>query len=231
VKPAKPRLQVDVRNTRPEDFPEIIALCQRVYPESPPWTEETLASHHAVFPEGQLVAVDSASGGIVGMAASLVIRWDDYAIDASWREFTAQGRFTNHDPSGRTLYGAEVMVDPSHARQGIGRKLYAGRRDIVKKLGLLRIRAGARLRGYGQVADRMTPEQYVHAVVEGTLAGPTLSFQLSEGFEVIAVVSGYLRHDPESLGYAAVVEWLNPEVAKAADYADRDQRFVRRPPQ
>jgi hypothetical protein len=29
---------------------------------------------------------------------------------------------------------------------------------------------------------------------------------------VIGVVSNYLRHDPESLGYAAVIEWLNAAV-------------------
>jgi hypothetical protein len=31
---------------------------------------------------------------------------------------------------------------------------------------------------------------------------------------VIGTVSDYLRHDPESLGHAAVIEWLNPEVAE-----------------
>jgi hypothetical protein len=48
--------------------------------------------------------------------------------------------------------------------------------------------------------------------VQGELSDPTLSFQLRRGFRVLATVSGYLRHDPESLGYAAVIEWLNPEV-------------------
>ena len=61
----------------------------------------------------------------------------------------------------------------------------------------------------------------------GTLADPTLSFQLSQGFEVLAVVSGYLLHDPESLGYAAVIEWLNPNVATPTDLSGRDPRFLR----
>jgi hypothetical protein len=33
---------------------------------------------------------------------------------------------------------------------------------------------------------------------------------------VLAVVSGYLRHDPESLGFAAVIEWLNPDAPENA---------------
>lgn len=37
----------------------------------------------------------------------------------------------------------------------------------------------------------------------------------------LAVASDYLHHDPESLGLAAVIEWLNPEVGKPEDYAFR----------
>jgi predicted N-acetyltransferase YhbS len=200
-----------VRNTRPEDFPGIIALTRRVYPETPPWTVDQLASHHAIFPAGQFVALD-AGGVVVGMAASLIVLWDDYEFDTDWRDFTAHGMFTNHDPArGRTLYAAEVMVDPELQGKGIGRQLYAARRELVTRLGLRRIRAGARLRGYHRYASDMSPREYVTRVERGELSDPTLSFQLGRGFRVLAVVSGYLRHDPESLGYAAVIEWLNPE--------------------
>ncbi len=216
---------ITVRNTTPADFDAIGELCLRVYPSSPPWTNEHLASHLNVFPEGQLVAVNGEDGRLVGMAASLIVRWDNYDPLTSWREFTHGGHFTNHDPEGRTLYGAEVMVDPALQRRGIGRKLYAERRALVQRLGLLRIRAGARLRGYSKVADRMSPEEYVTKVVRAELDGPTLSFQLHEGFDVIAVVSEYLHYDPESLGYAAIIEWLNSPVAKPEDYSACDPRF------
>ena len=96
---------------------------------------------------------------------------------------------------------------------------------VVQRLGLLRIRAGARLRGYGRYAKRLTAEEYVLGVLAGRLRDPTLSFQLREGFRVFAVVSDYLKNDPESLGYAALIEWLNPDVATPADSASRDTRF------
>jgi ribosomal protein S18 acetylase RimI-like enzyme len=202
--------RVSVRQMRPEDFPGIIALCRRVYPDSPPWTAEQLQSHLDVFPEGQMVAVDG-DGVIVGYSASLIVYWDDYDISSTWRDFTAHGMFTNHDPvRGRTLYGSEVMVDPARQRQGIGRALYRARRELVEHLGLLRIRAGARLRGYGRHAAKMSAEEYVRRVEAGLLRDATLSFQLREGFRVLAVVPSYLRHDPESAGWAAVIEWVNP---------------------
>ncbi len=200
---------------RAEDFPAITALCQRVYPDSPPWTALQLQSHLDLFPEGQMVAVD-ADGVVVGYSASLIVFWDDYDVSSSWRDFTAVGTFTNHDPErGRTLYGSEVMVDPDRQRQGIGKALYRARRELVERLGLLRIRAGARLRGYGKHASRMSAEEYVRRVEAGTLRDATLSFQLREGFRVLAVVPSYLRHDPESAGWAAVIEWVNVDAHDA----------------
>ena len=222
---------VRVRTPRPEDFPALIDLCERVYREAKPWTVEQLVSHLAVFPEGQFVAEEKATGTIVGMASSLVVRWDDYDFHADWREWTDHGYFTNHDPEdGRTLYGAEVMVDPRMQRRGIGKLLYVARRELVRRLGLRRIRAGARLRGYHRHAAKLTPEEYVTRVVRGELRDPTLTFQLREGFDVVAVVPSYLRNDPESLGHAAVIEWLNPDVVRPEDTAGRDPRYRRPEP-
>ncbi|MEW5977825.1 MAG: GNAT family N-acetyltransferase [Acidobacteriota bacterium] len=222
------RLPIVVRNTRPEDFSDIIALTKRVYPSSLPWSETQLASHVQVFPEGQLVAVNQVTGKLVGMAASLIILWNDYDLKGNWREFTAGGMFTNHDPAaGRTLYGAEVMVDPDERRRGIGKRLYEARRELARRFGLLRIRAGARLRGYHRYAKRMKAEEYVIKLVRHQLRDATLSFQLSQGFHVLAVVPDYLGHDPESLGFAAVIEWLNPEVAGPEDYAKHNSRVLR----
>ena len=212
--------KVRIRQRRPEDTPQIIGIFQAIYPGSPSWTPEQLTSHLNVFPEGQLVA--EAEGRIVGMAASLIVLWDDYTMDTSWREFTDYGTFRNHDPErGHTLYGAEIMVHPEWQGAGIGKLLYGARRQLVARLGLLRIRAGARLAGYHRYADTLSPEDYVRRVVAGALSDPTLSFQLSRGFVVIGVARDYLRHDPESHGHAAVIEWLNPAVATAEDYAAR----------
>jgi hypothetical protein len=165
------------------------------------------------------------------MTASLIVDWDSYEMLDSWERFTADGMFTNHDPrNGRTLYGAEVIVDPTLQHHGIGDKLYGSRRSLTESLTLRRIRAGSRLRGYHECAARLKPEEYVTEVVEGAEYDPTLSFQLQEGFHVLAVVPHYLSDDPESLGYAAVIEWLNPQLIRPEHVADRPTRFLRRNP-
>lgn len=232
TKPVDERIgRLEIRNPTPADFDGMIELCERVYVDAAPWRKDQLASHLERFAEGQFVAVERETGRIFGMASSLVVRWDDYEFHSDWRELTDRGYFTNHDPeTGRTLYGAEVMVDPRAQRRGLGKRLYRARRRLVERLGLKRIRAGARLRGYHRKADTMTPEEYAQAVVRGELRDPTLSFQLREGFEVLAVVDSYLKDDPESLGHAAVIEWLNPAVARPEDSRGRDPRYRRPEP-
>lgn len=221
------RPRYEVRNTKSEDFPGIVHLTREIYPDTPPWNQNQINSHLAIFPEGQFVAVESNTGQIVGMAASLIILWDEYDAKMDWNSFTANGMFTNHDPlKGRTLYGAEIMVKPTLQRSGIGKKIYQARRELTERLGLLRIRAGARLRGYHRYAHRMSAEEYVIRIVQGRLHDPTLSFQIKQGFHVLGVVSGYLHHDPDSRGFAAIIEWINHAVAKSEDYAARDPRFI-----
>lgn len=216
------------RNTTPDDFAGIRDVCRRVYPFVAPYNTDQLESHHAVFPEGQLVVIEEATKKVVGMAASLVVRWDDYEMADSWSELTDRGYFSNHDPeSGRTLYGAEVMVDPAFQGKGLGKLLYEARRETCRQLGLLRIRAGARLRGYGTYAGELSPEVYVHRVVQRRIFDPTLSFQVKQGFRVVGLTSDYLKNDPESLGYAAVIEWLNPEKAEPG-HIEAQERFYQR---
>ena len=220
---------VFVRNTRPRDFAAIAQLCSRIYPDTPPWNADQLSSHLSVFPDGQFVAVHGPEENVVGMSASLIVDWEDYKTLDDWETFTAAGMFTNHNPKrGRTLYGAEVIVDPALQHHGIGDKIYAARRTLTESHKLLRIRAGSRLRGYCHCAARLKPEDYVVAVVEGQEHDPTLSFQLKEGFHVVAVVPHYLTDDPESLGYAAVIEWLNPQLIRNEHIANRPTRFLRK---
>jgi ribosomal protein S18 acetylase RimI-like enzyme len=221
--------RIHVRNTEPRDFAQIGDLCRRVYPNELPWMPEQLASHLRVFPEAQFVAVDRERDRVVGMSASLIVRWERYDDFDSWEDFTANGMFTNHDPThGRTVYGAEAIVDPTLQGHGIGGKLYATRRALIERLGLPRIRGGARLRSYHSYARQMSAADYVVKVVHGEIKDQTLGFQLHEGFHVLAVVPHYLGEDPETLGYAALIEWLNPKLLQPHHVAKRPTRFLHR---
>jgi len=212
---------ITVRQMSLSDIREVLELERRVFPEMLRWSEEELRQHISVFPEGQLVAVDP-TGRVVGSASSLIIDWDDYAESAKWSSITGQGRFSTHDPLGKTLYGADLCVDPSARRLGVGSLFYDARKQIVRDRGLKRLLTGGRIPGYAQVAREMTPQEYVAEVVRGRRTDPTLSFQLANGLIVLDVVPEYLE-DAESRGFATLLEWLNPEYTVTVNLEETEQ--------
>jgi len=201
--------RVSVRQMTSDDIPGVIDLQHRIYPDELSWSATELAQHLAVFPEGQLVAVDE-NGQIIGSASSLIIDWDDYSESAQWSAITGHGSFSTHNPLGKTLYGADMCVDPGARRKGVGSRLYEARKELVRTRGLKRLLTGGRIPGYAGVSHQMSAAEYVADVVRGKRKDATLSFQLGNGLVVLDVVPEYLN-DPDSRGFATLLEWLNPE--------------------
>lgn len=204
---------VTVRLARHDDIPALVALNKAAYPvlaeENVVWGPAHLASHMRVFPEGQLVA--EHQGKIVGAASSLIVNLGaDPLRNHTWSGITDSGYFTNHDPQGDTLYGADVYVHPDARGLGVGHALYEARRRLCRKLNLRRILAGGRLWNYDEHAGQLTPEEYAQRVADGELRDLVLSFQLREGFVLRGVMPHYLR-DAKSHDHASLIEWLNPD--------------------
>jgi GNAT superfamily N-acetyltransferase len=197
-----------IRNSGIQDIEGIRELQRKIYPTIPAWSLNQFEQHLSAFPAGQFVAV--FEGKIVGAASSLIVLWDDYGLDHNWKEDTGNGSFSTHNIAGKTLYGAEVFVDPTVRRQGIGRSLYAARRRLCRELKLKRIIAAGRLPGFHKYAGAMSPETYAMKVIWGDIDDMVLRFQLREGFQFCGVIDGYIPEDAESRGYAALIVWLNP---------------------
>ena len=200
--------QLKIRETRPEDFPAIRELQNAAYPAIAPWTDDHLASQLAYFTQGQIVA--EQNGRVIGASASLIVPWDEYGVNHTWKGITGDGSFATHDATGKTLYGAEVVVDSRRRGNGVGRALYKARRQLCQRLNLRRIIAAGRLPGYRDVKDVMSPELYAMRVVWGDIPDPVLRFQMSLGFHYCGVIHNYLPEDEPSCGNAALIVWLNP---------------------
>lgn len=198
-----------VRPTHSTDIDALLKLQADVYPTIEPWKRDQLAHQLEVFPEGQLVAV--LGERLVGCASSLVILWDEWAEEHSWKEITAAGTFNTHNPAGFTLYGAEVFVDPRLRGKRLGHALYEGRRKLCKQLNLRRIIACGRLPGYHTLSHEMSVEFYAKKVLWGDLTDPVLSFQLRENFRYCGIMNDYLPEDKESCGQASLIVWINPD--------------------
>lgn len=201
--------KVIIRNTTPDDFEQVQELHRKVYPADEEWTIEELESHIKVFPEGQFVA--ELDGKIVGTSSSFIILWDEYGPDHDWVEVTGDGMFETHNPEGRTLYGAEVCVDPGIRRKGIGSKLYKARRELCRRFNLKRIIAAGRLPHYHKYVNKFDPHLYAMKVIWGDIYDPVLRFQISQGFQFCQIIHNYLEGDHESLEFAALICWLNED--------------------
>ena len=201
-----------IRHTRSSDIKPLLELQERVYPTIRPWPESTLLQQIETFPQGQIVA--EVDGQLVGAASSLMILWDEWDVEHTWKEITSRGSFNTHNPEGRTLYGAEVFVQPELRGAGIGHALYRGRRQICRRLNLKRIIACGRLPGYHRYADQISALLYAQKVVWGDIFDPVLNFQLREGFDFCGTVDGYLPDDLDSLGFASLIVWINPRYNK-----------------
>ena len=204
-----------VRRARAEDVPGIYA-CQAAaygaFSESGLCDERQLALQQAAFPEGQLVAV--LDGEIVGYAASLIVTIDEESPWFSYAEITGNGTFSSHDPTGDTLYGADIGVHPDHRGRGIAGLLYDGRKRILTRFNLRRLVAGGRIPGYHEYGGRMTAEEYVEKVIAGELKDPALNAHLKAGYTVRGVHMGYIR-DEQSLDYATFIEFENRSYREA----------------
>ena len=195
-----------MRLRRPEDVPGIRDLMVRVYP--PPhgpeavWSAENLLRHIERFPEGQMVV--EVGERLVGTSTAQRVPLAAALAPHTWSLITGRGSLSTHDPEGDALYGVNIAVDPAWQDQGIGRLLYQGRIDLARRLGCRAFVAGARIPGYHCVAEELSPEAYVEAVVAGRIFDPTLSKQLHVGFQVRGVLREY-AHDVETMGHAALI--------------------------
>ncbi|MFN3255238.1 MAG: GNAT family N-acetyltransferase [Ilumatobacter sp.] len=114
-----------------------------------------------------------------------------------------------HEPDGRWYYGITIAVLESHRRRGIGNELYELRKAVCAELGLDGIVAGGVIPGFADHKHEMTADEYIDAVRRGDLVDPTLTFQLSNGFDALCALPGYL-HDPKVDSFASCIVWRRP---------------------
>ena len=202
-----------IRNTRLDDIEKIVKLQQDSFPilarYDNIWHPEELKSHLQIFPLGQFVVVEE-DGEVVGSASTLIVTLNPEYAEHTWKGITSDGMFTDHNPNGDSLYGADISTHPKFRHEGIGSMLYGARKELVLRLGLRRMISGGRLFNYQDYADKMSAFEYANKVINGELHDPVLSFEIDNGFKFIKVLPEYLD-DIRSQNYASFIEWLNPK--------------------
>lgn len=199
--------KVIIRPLRMEDYDQLVELQLKCFPGMKPWTRAQIESQLAIFPEGQICI--EYQGRVVASSSSLILDFDLYHEWHSWTEIADAGFIRNHTPDGNTLYGIEIMVDPSYRGLRLARRLYEARKQLARERNLMRIILGGRIPGYDAHAEKMSAREYVDKVVNKVLIDPVLTTQLSNGFTLKRLIPNYMSSDAESRGYATFLEWTN----------------------
>ena len=199
--------RIKIRKLRKTDYNDVVSLQKQCFPDMKPWKKEQFESLINIFPDGQFCITHNKK--IIASSCSLMLHMDEYDETQSWREMTDSGYITNHDPTGRTLYGIEIMVDPAFRSMKLARRLYERRKQLTRKKNLKRIIIAGRIPGYYKHAKKMSARDYVQKVIDKVIYDPVLTVQIANDFVLKRLIPNYLPHDKQSKGYATLLEWVN----------------------
>lgn len=203
------KIKAKVRRWRAEDVPAILA-CHKAayadYPERGHYDERAYYMQLEAFPEGQFLV--EHQGEVIGYATSLIVQLEDEGPIYRYPEITGDGTFSNHTPSGDTLYGADIAVHPDYRGQGVSTLLYKQRKKLMKRYNLRRMVAYGRIPDYSEVAGKLTAEEYVTEIVAGHRRDSALNVHLKAGYHVKRVLLDVMWDD-SSMNYCTFLEMPN----------------------
>lgn len=201
--------QLELTKLSIEDYQQLLAAMKASYTgwQGSYWGIESIQRLINRFPEGQIVV--KVNGQVVGCALSLIVDYDRFEDEHTYREITGNYTFNTHDPKGDVLYGIEIFIHPDYRGLRLGRRLYDARKELCEQLNLKAVVFGGRIPGYHEYADKLTPKEYIQKVRNKEIYDPVLTFQLSNDFHVKKILKGYMPEDDQSKEYAILLQWDN----------------------
>ncbi|MCB9333433.1 MAG: bifunctional GNAT family N-acetyltransferase/carbon-nitrogen hydrolase family protein [Lewinellaceae bacterium] len=201
--------KVSITTLQPKHYKELLEAMKAAYPNwsGSYWQRGTIEQLLKIFPEGQYVAL--VDDKVVGCALSIIVDYDKFGDNHTYKQITGNYNFTTHDPEGDVLYGIEVFIDPEFRGLRLGRRLYDARKELCEHLNLRAIVFGGRIPNYHNYAEKMTPREYISRVRMKKIHDPVLNFQLSNDFHVKKILRNYMPDDEQSQEHATLLQWDN----------------------
>jgi predicted amidohydrolase/ribosomal protein S18 acetylase RimI-like enzyme len=189
------------------------------------WKEAQIKSLIEKFPEGQVVI--KINGELAGCALSIILEYDDFDDQHTYKEITGAFTFDTHKQDGDVLYGIDVFIKSEYRGLRLGRRLYDYRKELTEKLNLRGIAFGGRIPNYHKHAASLSPKEYIEKVKRKEIHDPVLNFQISNDFHPSKILKGYLEGDDNSGEFAVLLEWDNIYFEKKSKKVTSKKKAVR----
>jgi predicted amidohydrolase/GNAT superfamily N-acetyltransferase len=189
------------------------------------WKEHQIKLLIEKFPEGQVVI--KTDNQIAGVALSIIVDYNKFGDNHTYREITGDFTFNTHDPEGDTLYGIDIFVKPEFRGLRLGRRLYDYRKDLCERLNLKGITFGGRIPHYFKYSGELTPRMYIDKVSRKEIHDPVLNFQISNDFHPYRIIKNYLAGDKASNEYAVLMKWDNIYYEKDSNKVEIAKSMIR----
>lgn len=201
--------RIQVEPLRLEDYVQLLEAMRSAYTnwQGALWSSSAISTLLEKFPEGQFIV--KADDVVVGCALSIIVDYDSFGDEHTYRQITGNYTFSTHDPAGDILYGLEVFVIPLYRGIRLARRLYDARKELCERLNLKAIVFGGRIPQYHKYSDDMRPREYIQKVRQKEIYDPVLTFQLSNDFHVKKILRNYMPEDAQSMEHATLLQWDN----------------------
>jgi len=200
---------IELEYLKKEDYEELKKAMTSAYKTMPEsyWKEHHIEALVNKFKEGQVVI--KINGKLAGCALSIILDYDFFKENHTYKEVTQNYTFDSHTNKGKVLYGIDVFIIPEFRGLRLGRRLYDYRKELCEKLNLKGIAFGGRIPNYHKYSHELTPKQYIDKVKRKEIEDHVLNFQISNDFHPSKILKGYLDGDVASNEFAVLLEWDN----------------------
>ena len=210
-----------------DDYEELKQVMIEIYTDKPGayWTKNQIEKLIKLFPEGQVVI--KVNGKLAGCALSIIVDYKKFGDNHTYKKITGNSSFSTHNPNGDVLYGIEVFTSQHFRGLRLGRRLYDYRKELCERLNLKSIVFGGRMPNYHLYSDKLSPREYIKRVRLKEMDDPVLNFQISNNFQAVRILRGYLEGDEESNEYAVLMRWNNIYYEEKSAEATIAKKIVR----
>lgn len=210
-----------------DDYHELKTAMIAAYTNMPGsfWSEKHIQALIEKFKEGQVVI--KVNDQLAGCALSIIIDYDKFAENHTYKDITGNYTFSTHDDHGDVLYGIDVFIKPEYRGLRLGRRLYDYRKELCERLNLRGIAFGGRIPNYHTYSEEMTPKEYIEKVRRKEIHDPVLNFQISNDFHPSKILKGFLEGDKASNEFAVLLEWDNIYFEKKNKKATTKKKIIR----